>query len=98
MRSRLSRETVPQLRAVREALGLTQPQLEELSGVPQPTICTLERTLVPNPKWDTAVRLSYALGEPPEVLLGLPLRFMRRPPRHHGKNGNGKNGKRGGRR
>ena len=73
------------LRALREARGLTQPALEELSGVSQPLISMLEiqelRNEPLNPRWDTVCRLSYVLGERPENIFGLTLRFAQgRPP------------------
>lgn len=63
------------LKLIREAKGLSQLDLEDLSGVPQPNIAMLERVVQPNPKWDTVCRLSYALGERPETIFGIPLQF-----------------------
>lgn len=49
------------LRAAREWRRWTQEELEERSGVPQPTISKLERGEVVNPGHHTVVKLEVAL-------------------------------------
>jgi transcriptional regulator with XRE-family HTH domain len=54
--------TIPeQVRAARDARGLSQVELAEASGVPQPTIAHLEHRGA-NVTWATLARLAVALG------------------------------------
>lgn len=49
------------LRQARKARGLTQQELEALSGVPQSVISALERGAVTDPQLATARKLAAAL-------------------------------------
>lgn len=57
------------LRAVRVARGLTQEQLEEKSGIPQPNISRME-LVGPAPAVRTAIRLARVLRTTVENLFG----------------------------
>ena len=65
------------LRQIRVRKGLTQVELAELAGLSQSVIASLEgrRGAAADPKWSTACRIAYALGERPEDIFGLPLHF-----------------------
>ena len=67
------------LRTAREACGLTQEQLERLSGIAQNTISRLEADRKARPVFTTVVRLAQALGVDP-----LQLRFGPDPRRRPG--------------
>jgi len=67
------------LRTAREQCGLTQEQLERLSGIAQNTISRLESDRRAQPVFTTVVRLAQALGVDP-----LALRFGPDPRRRPG--------------
>jgi transcriptional regulator with XRE-family HTH domain len=50
------------LRQIRERKGWTQNHLAEVSGVPQPSISTLENGQILNPKTSLLRKLAEALG------------------------------------
>ena len=52
----------------RKAMGFTQEELAEMSGVTQATISDIERGRVKMPSLETATRLSRTLGGPIESL------------------------------
>src|SRR5215211_8868603 len=56
------------LRALRERQVLSRRQLEEMSGVSEPTIARLEHGGVPRPRHATVEKLAQALGVPFEDL------------------------------
>lgn len=53
---------VGELIKARQERGISQKQLEELSGVRQPVIARLERGTT-NPRLDTILKLLYSLGK-----------------------------------
>ena len=57
------------LQEIRKARGLTQAELAEASGVPQPTISRLEKTPAPNVGLHVLERLADALGVKVTALL-----------------------------
>ena len=59
-----------ELKALREARGLTQEQLSELSGVNRASIARYETSVRVSMTIDTAKRLAGALGCTVSVLLG----------------------------
>jgi len=79
------------MRQQRQTLGLTQEQVEMLSGVPQASISRLEREESEDIQVSTALELARALSLSVEELIGMtpeeyakakrPTRRGRRPPR-----------------
>jgi transcriptional regulator with XRE-family HTH domain len=65
------------LRAIRLKKRLTQAQLGLLAGVSQPVISSMEAEHA-NPTWDSVCRVSYALGEWPETIFGIPTEFRKK--------------------
>lgn len=59
------------LRQIRQQAGLTQKQLEKISGVPQNTISRIELETVKAPSTKTLLGLSRALAVSMESLLGM---------------------------
>lgn len=53
---------IGELIRVRQEQGITQKQLEELSGVKQPVIARMEKGLT-NPQLDTLIKLLVPLGK-----------------------------------
>jgi DNA-binding XRE family transcriptional regulator len=53
---------IGELIRIRQEQGITQKQLEELSGVRQPVIARLEKGLT-NPQIDTLIKLLVPLGK-----------------------------------
>jgi transcriptional regulator with XRE-family HTH domain len=56
------------LREARQRRGLTQEQLESLSGVTQANISAIERGAVQDPNSSTLIKLADALGLDPRAL------------------------------
>jgi transcriptional regulator with XRE-family HTH domain len=59
------------LRYVRQRAGLSQYDVADLSGIPQPNISRLEHNEPPNPSRFTIVRLCRALKVSSDFLLGI---------------------------
>ena len=57
-----------QLREIRQQRGLTQEQLEEMSGIDQAYISALERGVIKEPSWSKVSTLAKALDVRPEEL------------------------------
>lgn len=81
--TRTRHETRPageQIRAAREALGLTQPELARRAGISRPpTICEVEHGA--NTTLDLLQRLATALACPLVIAPGLPAPTVDRPGR-----------------
>jgi len=60
------------LKTARKTKGITQTELERLSGVDQTTISDLESGRKRRPSLETAVRIARALGVSPEELFPIP--------------------------
>jgi transcriptional regulator with XRE-family HTH domain len=56
------------LREIRNKKGITQEQLEGMTGIEQPTISALETGRIKKPSWEIVARLSKALNVNPEEL------------------------------
>ena len=59
------------LRELRRGLGLTQQELQALSGVPYTTISRVETGITDKITVDTCARLAKALGVTNDYLLGV---------------------------
>jgi transcriptional regulator with XRE-family HTH domain len=57
----------PAIRAIRKALGITQQELAERSGISPSHMNKIEHG-VEQPKFETAVRIARALGEPVDTI------------------------------
>jgi len=71
MLDRLSANLADNLRRLREARGLTQQELSEVSGVPRPTLAHLESGSA-NPTLGVMARVAMALSVPMEELVSSP--------------------------
>lgn len=71
MLDRLSANLAQNLRRLREARGLTQQELSEVSGVPRPTLAHLESGGA-NPTLGVMARVALALSVPMEELVASP--------------------------
>jgi len=55
-------------RIARIGLGLSQTLLARRSGIPQPTICRIERAAI-NLRLSTLAKIAAAIGQPVQLLL-----------------------------
>ena len=68
-RHEMIQQVIAELRAARQAQGLSLAEVGERSGIGKANVSRLENDASPNPTWDTIVRYAKSVGRKLEVSL-----------------------------
>ena len=69
-RHKLMQSVIAELKAARQAQGLSLAEVGEKSGIGKANVSRLENDLSPNPTWDTIARYAESLGREISIHVG----------------------------